>query len=201
MLEVVEIISKNYREWKQRLTCLESSESEFQKWLFVHIASVLFGGKAGELLTLSAVQCGLKIGRQLEVINALSGQWKFRYLLLNRDSGSAKVIIYDTDKVREALSRVPPCILHEKLNYRIGVTPRQFLEEIRDRWEETKEIPHEVGLALGYPIKDVMGYMGLLPLECVGICGWRIYGDPAPSLNRCRKFTEARQGALIFLAA
>lgn len=201
MLEIIDKISKSYHHWKEEVFSLDTEESEFQKWLFIHVAGVLFGGKAGELLTLCPDQCGLDIERQIELMEALSGRWSFSCLPLNRDSGTAKVIIYNNQKVSDALSRVPPCILKDKLNYRVGVTPKQFLKEIRDRWEKTGEIPHEVGLALGYPVKDVLGYMGLLPLECMGVCGWRIYGDPAPSLNKCRKFTEAKQGAMIFLAA
>lgn len=201
MEEVRNIISRNYYSWKEELSSLESEESEFQKWLFVHIASVLFGGKAGELLNLTSEHSDSSINRQREIIERLSLKWKFSYHFLVQDSRSAKVIIYNNNKVHDAISRVPPCIFNDQLNYPIGISPGEFLETVKERWKKTREIPHEIGLALGYPIKDVLGYMGLLPLKCMGLCGWRIYGDPAPSLNECRKFTHARKCALIFLAA
>ena len=201
MQEVSETIEKHYSDWKKEVSLLNNSETEFQKWLFIHIAGVQFGGKAGELLNLTDGECGLGIKEQLSVIEKLSAKWKFHAHILKHDPSSAKVVIYNYAKVKGVLLRVPPCILFEKLGYPAGVSPEEFLAEIRRRWYIKGEIPHEVGLALGYPIKDVLGYMGLMPLECMGICGWRIYGDPAPSLDRCKKFTQARQCAMIFLAA
>ena len=79
------------------------------------------------------------------------------------------------------------------------IGPTEFLEEVGRRWRHKGQIPHEIGLALGYPIKDVLGYMGLVPLPCTGGCGWRIYGDPNPSLRRSCEFERARGQAIAFL--
>ncbi|HML95739.1 MAG TPA: DUF3793 family protein [Thermodesulfobacteriota bacterium] len=201
MLETVEKISRGFLDWKKELRTLSGTEPEFQKWLFVHVAGVLFGGKAGELLTIPEGQCGLGYERQVKVIEKLSAKWNYSYLPLCRSEESAKVIFYKRKKVSEALTTVPPCILEDKLGYSAGMSPGEFLAEIGRRWKESGRIPHEIGIALGYPAEDVLGYMGLLPLECRGTCGWRIYGNPALSLERCRMFTQARQGAIAFLAA
>ncbi|PLX83836.1 MAG: DUF3793 domain-containing protein [Desulfuromonas sp.] len=58
----------------------------------------------------------------------------------------------------------------------------QLLREMQLRFDEGG-MPHEVGVILGYPLKDVLGFMGcgLEPLSCRG--PWQIYGDPAPSLE------------------
>jgi hypothetical protein len=201
MLSLLNGISRKFANWKKEVDCLPGPETEFQKWLFIHIAGVLFGGKAGELLTLNAAQCGLPSDGQVRVIGELSGKWGYSYLVLYKNPGSAKVIFYKDDAVRKALSEIPPCILEGDLNYRAGMEPEEFLKEIGLRWKTSGQIPHEIGIALGYPVKDVLGYMGLLPLECNGICGWRIYGNPASSLHKCRMYTRARQGAMAFLAA
>jgi hypothetical protein len=201
LLEVLETINKKFCNWKKQLNMLHCRESEFQKWLFINIASVLFGGKAGELLYLSTDQCGLEIEKQIKSLEFISLEWKFSYHIMNVDAHSAKIVIYKNDEVQNTLLRVPPCILEDRLNYSVGISPSDFLQQVKERWEYSQEIPHEIGLALGYPIKDVLGYMGLLPLECMGLCGWRIYGDPKPSLNQCMKYNKARQSALIFMAA
>ncbi|KAB2833225.1 MAG: DUF3793 family protein [Candidatus Dadabacteria bacterium] len=200
-MNVLNAISRRFHNWKKEIESLPGSEPEFQKWLFIHIAGVLFGGKAGELLTLTHDQCGLGFEKQLDVIERLSAKWEYSYLLLHQGADTAKVIFYTPAEVRKALSEIPPCILIGDLKYEAGIEPEEFLNEIKLRWKENGKIPHEVGVALGYPVKDVLGYMGLLPLECNGICGWRIYGNPDSSLNKCRMYVEAKQEALIFLAA
>jgi hypothetical protein len=79
------------------------------------------------------------------------------------------------------------------------ITPDEFVAEVGRRWHETKAIPHEIGLALGYPAKDVLGYMGLQQLDFTACCGWRVYGDPLPSLAMSRACQDATCLALRFL--
>ena len=47
-------MSPRFEAWKTEVDDLPQSESEFEKWLFVSIASVLFVGKVGELLMINA---------------------------------------------------------------------------------------------------------------------------------------------------
>ena len=39
-------------------------------------------------------------------------------------------------------------------------------------------IPHEIGLFLGYPLKDVLGYIGHPSLKLSKIKGWKVYRNP-----------------------
>jgi hypothetical protein len=110
----------------------------------------------------------------------------------------SRVIIYDHKKVSKALSQVPPWVF-SKLGYPHGIDPTLFLEEVRLRWQERGKVPDEIGLALGYPLKDVMGYMGVVSLPCTGACGWRIYGDLKPSLRMSREFEKAKQQAAALM--
>ncbi|HVY54529.1 MAG TPA: hypothetical protein VHC46_02130, partial [Thermodesulfobacteriota bacterium] len=121
MLEALNRISRRFHNWKKEVDSLPGSEPEFQKWLFIHVAGVLFGGKAGELLTLTSEQCGLGFERQLTIIEKLSGKWGYSYLVLNRSDDTAKVIFYTPSEVAKALSEIPPCILIGDLKYEPGV--------------------------------------------------------------------------------
>lgn len=50
------------------------------------------------------------------------------------------------------------------------------LEILKMRLREDN-FPHEIGLFLGYPLKDVLGFMGKFSLELVKVKGWRYYGS------------------------
>jgi hypothetical protein len=58
-------------------------------------------------------------------------------------------------------------------------------------WAVT-DFPHEVGVFLGYPLKDVAGFMGWvdLPVTCQG--PWKIYGNPDRSLALADGFRACR---------
>ncbi|MCG8353802.1 MAG: DUF3793 family protein [Chloroflexales bacterium] len=187
--------------WKTQVDQLPTAVAEFEKWLFVSVASVLFGGKAGELLTLPTYQFGLSTGERLARVALLADLWGVSHRLMHQTAASTKVIIYDEGAVHDVLMRVSLCIFTCELNYAHGRKPAEFLAEVARRWQERDMIPHEIGLSLGYPIKDVLGFMGVLPLHCTGCCGWRIYGDPAASLAMSRAFTAANHRAIRFLHA
>ncbi|QIB27640.1 DUF3793 family protein [Caloranaerobacter azorensis] len=51
-------------------------------------------------------------------------------------------------------------------------------------------IPHEIGVFLGYPLKDVIGFIGHPSLKLTKINGWRVYGDPRLSDKRFNEFLE-----------
>ena len=192
-------MSPRFEAWKTEVNDLPQSESEFERWLFVSIASVLFAGKAGELLMINAEKYGLSVDRLTERISALSETWGFSFIVICRCDVCARVVIYDRTKIQEVLSQVSEWTFN-KLGYPYDIGPNEFLEEIGRRWQNTGEIPHEIGLALGYPVKDVLGYMGLMSSRCTGTCGWRVYGDPAPSLRRGRQYGKAKKQAVAFVS-
>ncbi|SMB96549.1 Protein of unknown function [Desulfonispora thiosulfatigenes DSM 11270] len=66
------------------------------------------------------------------------------------------------------------------------------LEILRSRLQK-EEFPHEVGLFLGYPLKDVLGFMGMYPLEFVGARGWRYYGSLELSQSYYNKYQKAKE--------
>ncbi|NJN67192.1 MAG: DUF3793 family protein [Chloroflexaceae bacterium] len=90
-------------------------------------------------------------------------------------------------------------VLGGTLGYVCPITAHAFVFEVGQRWREGGNLPHEIGLALGYPVKDVLGYMGLLPLDFTGCCGWRVYGDPSPSFAMSRACQDAVRCALRLL--
>ena len=55
-----------------------------------------------------------------------------------------------------------------------------YLDELINRLE-SKEFPHEIGIFLGYPLKDVLGFMGYGKKELTEVKNWRIYGDVVAS--------------------
>jgi len=52
--------------------------------------------------------------------------------------------------------------------------------------------PHEIGFFLGYPAKDVMGFMGVKDLPLSGSGPWKIYGDLESSLAVIREHKTAK---------
>ncbi len=185
--------------WKAQLATRPSEEAAFETWVFIQAASVLFEQKAGELLTLPFNQHQLSIEQRIACLDYLTDLWGVAYSIVHRNDLSCKVIIYRPSLVQARLQEVPCSILYDHLGYTDPSTAKAFLTELRHRWQEQGSIPHEIGVALGYPVKDVLGYMGLSELAFTAICGWRVYGDPTPSLMMSQACQQASRMAIWFV--
>jgi hypothetical protein len=185
-------------EWKRATNNLPETEGEFDKWAIVAVASVIFADKSGELLILRSDLFRLSIKRQLERMKLLAHSWDLDIAALRCSSKIARIIVYRAAKVKKVLSRVPRWIF-EEMGYPADIEADAFIEEVGRRWRNNEDIPHEIGFSLGYPVKDVLGYMELIPLPCTGMCGWRIYGNPSTSLRRSREFKRAKEETSLAL--
>jgi len=190
-----------FQVWKHRLDAQPSKRCDLDRWLFVHGASVLLSEKTGELLNLNLLELDWDAESAVEAIEETSREWGVRCKILRNDVSSLKLLLYHPDRLDDTLGSCPSCILMDQLNYPEGLDHERFLEEIRCRWTASGELPHEIGIALGYPVEDVFGFMGLLPLTCKGCCGWQVYGCMKESRRRSTLYQRARCQAVAFLAA
>lgn len=178
-----------------------SAQGEFERWLFLNASSVLLADKAGELLAFPHNQFEISPEALPSHIQVIASRWNVAWAILHISDTATKFIIYRSERVEAQLANTPPCTLCDALGYCAGIEPAQFLVEIAHRWQSTGEIPHEIGIALGYPVKDVLGYMGHGESECTAHCGWRVYGNPKPSLEASQRYLDARNRAARALVA
>ncbi|AHF06829.1 hypothetical protein DESME_06955 [Desulfitobacterium metallireducens DSM 15288] len=80
----------------------------------------------------------------------------------------------------------------QQINYPPSSSLEDYLEQLIEKIR-FRNFPHEVGLFLGYPLKDVLGFMGLAPLPFVKTQGWRVYGDERLSDEWFEKYQLARR--------
>ncbi len=191
-------MSPQLEAWKRNVKRLSETEARFEEWLFIHLSGVLLGNKTGELLVLKEAQGRPQLQHQINCISKVAVLWGVSYYVLLNEKNSAKVIIYDKNKLQKVLSILPIWVLKE-LGYPSDLNANDFLNIISVRWRHSRKIPHEIAFALGYPIKDVLGYMGLVDLPFSGSCGWRIHGDPLPSIKISDFYSKAKERALAFI--
>lgn len=193
-------VLKPFVSWRKALSIKDQKVQRFDQWLFLNGSSVLLSEKTGELLTIDLDELAMSESEVEEGLDRLSNQWGFHYRLLMVNNSLLKFIVYRHERLQVVLDHAPYCVMVGKLNYGCPLSADGFIDEVKVRWEEQGSIPHEIGIALGYPLDDVFGYMGLLPLPCKGVCGWRVYGCMKTSQRLSSAFNNARCRALAFLA-
>ena len=100
-------------------------------------------------------------------------------ILLERPgSGSVIVFVYRHDRLEQMLSDdTYQSFLAEAGYERTNLDG--LLEQLAQRLRTQPEFPHEVGVFLGYPLRDVIGFIENhgRNFTCCGF--WKSYGDPA----------------------
>ncbi len=169
--------------------------------LVLECAEVLSGIKPANLVSL--VNRVRPCGRNLyhlwhslrdEVVQGLSG---LRFKVLQSRNRALLLFCYDPDHLERQLAHPGVRALLSKAGYDTTRDSEGLLAELCRR-AAGGAFPHEIGLFIGYPAKDVAAFMGMvkLPFACQG--PWKIYGDARKSLHladacrRCRDIMNRR---------
>ncbi len=100
-------------------------------------------------------------------------------ILLERpDSGSVIVFVYRHDRLEQMLSDDAYQSFLAGAGY-ARASLDGLLEQLAYRLRTQTEFPHEIGVFLGYPLRDVIGFIENRGrnFTCCGF--WKSYGDPA----------------------
>lgn len=141
-----------------------------------HCSPTLAGLKTGSLFT-------CRVSTQQELRDGvrtwnrrLSGKG-VRMLPLRYAGCRALIYIYRPAKLKRDLGDGEACRLLESRGY-TSLHPERCIVQLIQRLRGEEDFPHEIGLFLGYPPEDVMGFMENKAGQCKCAGCWKVYGDP-----------------------
>ena len=100
-------------------------------------------------------------------------------ILLERPSSSSVIVfVYRRDRLEQMLSDDAYQSFLAQAGYE-RTNLDDLLEQLAQRLRTQPEFPHEIGVFLGYPLRDVIGFIKNhgRNFTCCGF--WKSYGDPA----------------------
>ncbi|MFO7983870.1 MAG: DUF3793 family protein [Desulfuromonadales bacterium] len=182
--------------WQKIAPRFTSEKDCLASFIAYETAEIIDRVKPGNLINLSdrCLPCGRNMFRSWK---------KYGPLLLSRTGLELKVLrtrednmllfIFRRSDLQSLIERRPVRALLNKAGYPAGEDLDTVLGQLGSRMSESC-FPHEIGLFLGYPLKDVAAFMGLasLPFTCQG--PWKIYGNPHKSLHLagCHRSSRCR---------
>ncbi len=165
-------------------------------YLALELAEVLEGAKPANLIRISGRKrpCGRNLFRLWEVFGPhLVHQAGLVARTLSRGEDFILLLIYHPETLRTLLNRANVASFLSRAGYEKPSGTETALNELQARFG-LGDFPHEVGVFLGYPLKDVAGFLGWAPLpHACSRAPWRVYGDPAPSLRLADTFRRCRR--------
>lgn len=176
--------------FSQPLDCLTAH-------LMLECSEVLAGVKPANLISL--VNRKRPCGRNLyQLWQSFTNDMELRFphltfMVLQTTMHASLLLCYNRTHLEHHLSHAGIRVLLCKSGYAAEASCDALLEELYQRISQNNTFPHEIGLFIGYPTKDVAAFMGLvkLPFACQRL--WKIYGNPEQSLDLAEQFRCCRQ--------
>ena len=165
-------------------------------------APTLAGLKAGSMFS-CAFSSREALCEGVRALNRRLGPGGLRVLPLRFHAGRGLIYVYRPEQLMRDLSDSGAGALLDGLGYPRGGAQRRLIALMR-RLRQGGEFPHEIGLFLGYPAEDVLGFITHREQStCTGV--WRVYGDgkkAQETFARFRKctdlyFAQYRRGASV----
>jgi len=193
----------------------ERHRKELLRFLLVKTAAVRRGVKPAELLRVRHCYAGVNAeGLRVCLYRGdIYGILGLDYVELRVEAESSLVLFYNPSVLEKTLSEGRNATWLARMGYPVADAQDRVLPEggppssaaaddhlsamlahLVRRAAEC-ELPHEVGVFIGYPLKDVAGFIRNIPATPVHKGAWRVYGDAEESLARMRAYADVEEEA------
>jgi hypothetical protein len=163
--------------------------NDFVLHLIKLLGATLAGVKPAEILTLAV--CTDKAKDWEESYSCLSQHRELRLKDIRFIRNNKQILFYHISALERTLEQPMNIKYLRKFGYPENYSLEGYVDHLRERFMG-KSFPHEIGIFLGYPLKDVMGFMGHPALKLNKTMAWKVYGDAKLSDLRYKNFRQAR---------
>ena len=74
-----------------------------------------------------------------------------------------------------------------------SIKVEEAIEHLKERLIDIEDFPHEIGLFLGYPVKDVAGFLFYKGSHCKCTGCWKVYDNELEALRTFAMFDKCRK--------
>ena len=163
-----------------------------KRTLIEHAAPTLAGLKTANMFNYK-FKSKEQLTEELILLNRELNE-KGLYLDVLRESCQTVLLyVYRKNQLLEELKEVRTRQLLTELGYHHQATIPDLLNRLKQRLSSSDEFPHEIGVFLGYPFEDVLGFITNCGSNCK-CCGyWKVYGDEQKAKRLFGQFTKCRE--------
>ena len=157
------------------------------------LGATILGVKPAELKNFSSQQRNYRAWKNYKQLLLFA---QFKAVKIKESDQRTKILFYHRSALDNWLANQQRLKILQELGYPKEYSLPSYLDflvaKLRRYETDDAQFPHELGIFLGYPLKDVLGFMDYVNLEFTEQSEWKIYGNRAVSLAREKEFSAAR---------
>jgi hypothetical protein len=188
-------LKKSRGSWLDLAPYFPENRSCLAAFLALETAEVLAGMKPANLIRINNRRkpCGRNLYHLWHAFGAsLLRNSALKVLTLQNTKDAELLLFYAPNLLKRQLRKQGVPNFLKTQGYPCSTNLQKTLQELQRRFLLNADLPHEIGIFLGYPLKDVAGFINRENQPSTGGKLWRFYGDPAPSLALCNRFAACR---------
>ena len=162
-----------------------------EKYLIEHCAPTLASLKTASLFCI-AVKTEEELESQLKAWNGQLQEKGLFLLVLRRNGEKALIYVCRSSHLQEDLQKPGVAGFLAEYGYQ-NTDVRYALERLLKRLGEGDSFPHEIGIFLGYPLGDVMGFIQNAGKNCKCSGCWKVYCDECEARRLFAQFQKCRE--------
>jgi len=113
-------------------------------------------------------------------------------LPLRYSSKSVLLLLFRPEKLKEDLQNQLAAGILSECGYACK-SYGEYISALVRRFSETERFPHEIGLFIGYPPDDVLGFIRNDAKNCKKSGLWKVYGDEAYASSLFRAYAQCTE--------
>lgn len=167
----------------------EIMNSKFEQILISHCAPTLAGIKPANLFCYRY--------DSNEAINNIIEQWRnllhdrgVEFFILRNRHQVCLVYVYRAKELYKILNAQKNQEFLSEQGYNDFEDHYEILARLAQNFESSIHFPHEVGLFLGYPLDDVIGFINNKGGNYHQVGSWKVYSDPESAVKKFEKFKK-----------
>ena len=160
----------------------------FEELLVELCAPTIVGYKPASLFRYKAKE-GINVHEEVQEWNEKLNAFGMNVIILKEccKKNAYLIYVYRNQALSLILSDHKVCEFLEKNGYSFNASVEEKLTTLSSRLCLDKDFPHEIGIFLGYPLEDVVGFIENKGENYVYCGHWKVYGNLKKAIQ---KFTQ-----------
>ncbi|MBQ3551991.1 MAG: DUF3793 family protein [Clostridia bacterium] len=161
-----------------------------ERYLIEHCAPTLASLKTASLFTIE-LSCDMDFERMILYYNESFAPKGIEFFVMRKRDNKALIYVYRRSSLIQDLTSSAIKLFLDERGYK-GLDLESALQKLSSRIIEDDNFPHEIGVFLGYPLHDVMGFINSGGRNCKYIGCWKVYGDKCEAVKTFARFNKCK---------
>lgn len=161
------------------------------RYIIEYCAPTLAGIKTGGMFRIK-FSSESEMNAEIQNMKNILKPKKVSLTVLKSTGTNALIYVFREDKLKNDLKNPDVGKLLDELGYSKGGI-NTVLRQLKEKMTENGDFPHEIGAFLGYPPKDVIGFVKNKGGNCLCSGWWKVYHNAENAKKMFLKFNKCRE--------